>query len=153
TMAVPLKSLAAEHLDLEDLLKSVDEERLDDSDDQPDLEGWSKLSEIVAPAQRKGFKAFSDAVEAATAECFARNRQLKDALKSHVTQLEHYAHQRSEQDGRAPLSARRKQQVESIRRHLAGTIEELKSIDDWYVRVGLLSERTTAEREAANEQA
>src|SRR5262249_6614776 len=114
TMAVPLKSLAAEHLDLEDLIKSLDEERLD----PPDMEGWSRLSEITAPAQRKGLKAFSEAVEAAAEECFARNRQFKDALKSHVTQVEHYAQLRFERDGRAPLSQPKKQHVESMRRYL-----------------------------------
>src|SRR5262249_60462132 len=153
TMAVPLKSLAADHLDLEDLLKSLEDERIEHVDDQPDLEGWSKLNEIVAPAHRKGLKAFSDAVEAAAEECFARNRQLKDALKSHVTQVEHYAQLRFERDGRAPLSGPKKQHVESMRRYLAGMIEELKSIDDCYARIELLNERTSAEDQAASEQA
>src|SRR5262249_5423691 len=153
TMAVPLKSLAAEHLDLEDLLKSLEDERIEQSNDQPDLEGWSKLNEVVAPAQRKGSKAFSKAVEAAAEECFACNRQLGQVLKSHVTQLEHNAQLRLERDGRAPMSGPQQQHVAATRQFIAGMIEEWKSMDDSYARIQLLNERTSAEDQAASEQA
>lgn len=149
TVAVPLKSVIAAHVDIDDLMKSFqDEEAIKASA----LENFPALSAIVAPVDLKGWDEGSDTVAAAVKEHLKVGKVLIGAVKSFAVRLSDSARLRFERDGR-PVSKAKRQWVEATRRDLQRHIEDVKSLDAHLAEIQKQFDTTEADEQSANEEA
>lgn len=150
TAAITLKSLAEAHIDFDDLIKSVHEEALEDAPFA--VTTFPALSEIVAPADLKGWDEGSEAVAAAAEEFLRYGKIFAAAVKSYAVRLEDSARLRFERDGR-PVSKAKREWVATARKRLDQMRADHQLLDAYLKSIQSLFEMTDAEDHAANEEA
>ena len=150
TSALPLKAMAEAHIDFESLCKSVRDEAAENAPFSTAT--FPALSEIVAPADLKGWDEGSEAVAAAAEEFLRYGKVFAAAVKSYAVRLEDSARLRFVRDGR-PVSKSKRQWVVTARERLTQMMEDHKQLDAYLKSIQGLFDTTDAQDHAANEQA
>jgi hypothetical protein len=144
TSAIPLKSLAADHVDLEEIIAGLNDKKA------ISLAGLPALGEIVSPGNLKDMGEHSELVESALEEFITHGSVLGEATRSYSSRLLRQTQNRFVKDGRQ-ISAANRQRIQTMRTRLAKLRAEFDAVDTELEGLEKLSELAKAKQDGLDE--